>query len=507
MQRDVLELRCGRDVLLLARSGALPNTPMIAGKHRYSQSALDRFLAVRNNLDLLRRRWRVLQPSPTLAWHSDGDLKRMLKARIDCGRIDMVLVPIGETRARVDIRPFVEKARKAAADRQAAAQPARLQGGIQRPQMVTPVSLSVANWPLEQRVEEVARRAGRKVPGEAGHALKQLVSPEAIGLMAGLITAGALAQLTPFGWVADAAIIGIAFVFGGLAAVQALGDVIECFDLTNTAKSDADLERASEALSRAIVGIGLVALIALLHRFAKGSEKGTPKSGPKTGPTEADKIAALRSAKPVMQVKPVERAKPGEKAKPPENASANAANEAAAKELLEKAAEAEKSTKPALQKLAQDTGSKMEGLENRLKTPESLARKLNDTAPGQIADALRYTMVSDEAVMAENAAKSLAALEQQGYKVLKVKNTFKDGAPYKGVNTQIQAPNGQVFELQFHTPESFAMKQNTHALYEEMRVLPPTSERARAIQQELVKMNETLPNPPGLADSLGKFSK
>lgn len=71
--------------------------------------------------------------------------------------------------------------------------------------------------------------------------------------------------------------------------------------------------------SRAIVGIGSVALIALLHRFAKGSEKGggAPKAGPKPGPTEAEKIAALRSAKPVEQVKPV---KPVEKAKPAENA-------------------------------------------------------------------------------------------------------------------------------------------------------------------------------------------
>lgn len=81
-------------------------------------------------------------------------------------------------------------------------------------------------------------------------------------------------------------------------------------------------------------------------------------------------------------------------------------------------------------------------------------------------------MVSSPGELAGGAAKTLGQLETQGYKVLKVKNTFKPGAPYKGVNSQVMSPDGQVFELQFHTPQSFDVKQNvTHGLYERFRLL------------------------------------
>lgn len=179
-----------------------------------------------------------------------------------------------------------------------------------------------------------------------------------------------------------------------------------------------------------------------------------------------------------------------------------------AAELLEKATKAEKRVTPDLENLAQQNGMKMEGLDYRLKTEESLARKLDDTAPEQIGDALRYTMVSKPADLAGNAQKTLSKLESEGYQVMKVKDTFKPGAPYKGVNTQIRSPDGQVFELQFHTPQSFDVKQNaTHKLYEEFRVLKDGDPKKAQLMDELVCISNRVDTPPGLGDALKGFPR
>ena len=54
---------------------------------------------------------------------------------------------------------------------------------------------------------------------------------------------------------------------------------------------------------------------------------------------------------------------------------------------------------------------------------------------------------------------------------------------YRGINSNWVSPNGTVFEVQFHTPASFYVKENlNHKLYEEWRL--PTTSVAR--QQELV---------------------
>ena len=44
--------------------------------------------------------------------------------------------------------------------------------------------------------------------------------------------------------------------------------------------------------------------------------------------------------------------------------------------------------------------------------------------------------------------------------------------PYNGINTTVQASNGQKFEVQYHTDESFEIKnEKMHELYEEQRLI------------------------------------
>ena len=42
------------------------------------------------------------------------------------------------------------------------------------------------------------------------------------------------------------------------------------------------------------------------------------------------------------------------------------------------------------------------------------------------------------------------------------KNHWRDDPEYKGINTRWITPEGQRFEVQFHTAESFHAKQQSH---------------------------------------------
>lgn len=160
----------------------------------------------------------------------------------------------------------------------------------------------------------------------------------------------------------------------------------------------------------------------------------------------------------------------------------------------------------------QRAGSLLSGLEFRLKGQQSLARKIRtdsykdvvteQEAADGIHDVLRYTYSLQAESFADEFARIRAALERAGYTVVKVKNTLKDtGVTYRGVNCQFETPDGFKFELQFHTPESLALKENElHKLYEEAR-LPDTDPKRRAeLVQRMVELSDGLTTPPNIEE-------
>jgi hypothetical protein len=96
---------------------------------------------------------------------------------------------------------------------------------------------------------------------------------------------------------------------------------------------------------------------------------------------------------------------------------------AQAEELLSRARAAEPKVTKDLSDLAKATGGKQEGLDFRLKTKESLARKLETTNPENINDSLRYTITYPSENIGTGANKVMKQLEDAGYTKVKVKNT------------------------------------------------------------------------------------
>lgn len=181
--------------------------------------------------------------------------------------------------------------------------------------------------------------------------------------------------------------------------------------------------------------------------------------------------------------------------------------------MAARATGAEPVTTAALRGAAQANGGTLVGLKNAVKTEASLERKITGDLeqarlrdPGatveqvsdSINDSLRYTMQFSSADYTAGVEDTIDRLEEQGFKPVRIKNFWESGDDYNGINAVFTAPDGTTFELQFHTPESFATKSGPlHALYEEYRVATDPDEKARLWAEMKVLTDET-PTPAGV---------
>ncbi|MDK8381421.1 minor capsid protein [Granulicatella sp. UMB5615A] len=175
-------------------------------------------------------------------------------------------------------------------------------------------------------------------------------------------------------------------------------------------------------------------------------------------------------------------------------------------QLLSNISKAEPKITSDMQRIAGE--NQLAGLEFRKKTAESLARKItadsqvenisSAEAASKINDALRYTTIFDPDNFTEEYSKMKQKLIAEGYRVVKVKNTWITNGPYKGVNTVIEK-DGINFEMQYHTQESFDLKNGPlHELYEKRRLSSTTKAERHKLDAEMVKLSKTLKVPKNI---------
>lgn len=166
--------------------------------------------------------------------------------------------------------------------------------------------------------------------------------------------------------------------------------------------------------------------------------------------------------------------------------------EAYTDEVMQRATEAELWITPALEFLTSRRSGELVDLEYRLKARDSVVRKLRQAlieAPETpisripIDDAVRYTIVIDDEPPGHHdrsVHEILEIMEGVGHEVFEVKNYWPPGDDYSGINAILSAPNGTVWELQFHTPGSLQAKDSVHSMYEMYRLAStPLEERQR----------------------------
>ena len=141
-----------------------------------------------------------------------------------------------------------------------------------------------------------------------------------------------------------------------------------------------------------------------------------------------------------------------------------------------------------------------------MKSVDSLTRKiLSDAEEDQVSlpeaaagigDALRYTLVIEDAAYSRVVPQSVRLLTDKGYVVEKFRNAW-GGKFDQGVNVHLKSPSGMKVELQFHTPQSFAVKQASHEVYEIRRNPDSTPEEVEEATRRSIEYNACVTAPAG----------
>lgn len=153
-----------------------------------------------------------------------------------------------------------------------------------------------------------------------------------------------------------------------------------------------------------------------------------------------------------------------------------------------------------------DHGGQMFGFEYRRKGGDRLMEKALAAMEAQpdipaadiisrVPDAIRYTVCFESSRYVDGYYDIKQRLESSGFELYYSKNSWTN-PEYKGINTRWATSEGQRFEVQFHTPESFHAKHEvTHHAYERLRgPLATRAERAE-LHEFQRKVSSCIPSP------------
>ena len=159
-------------------------------------------------------------------------------------------------------------------------------------------------------------------------------------------------------------------------------------------------------------------------------------------------------------------------------------------------------------------GGWLAGFDRRIKGDDRLKEKVAEQAAAEpdksssailrkIPDALRFTCCFEPDNYAGGYYDIKARLEGAGHEMYRSTNHWAD-PEYKGINTRWITQQGQRFEVQFHTPESFHAKEIlTHKAYERIRdttTSRPELRELHAFQRELSAWIQVPDGAPDIPD-------
>ena len=177
--------------------------------------------------------------------------------------------------------------------------------------------------------------------------------------------------------------------------------------------------------------------------------------------------------------------------------------------LYSKAVKIEPKISKDVKDVVSGTSARMYGLEHRLKTKESIKRKIETDAyndnisleesASKVKDTVRYTALSKDKDFTKNYFKIKDGLAKKGYVEVRCKNYFdlynQGKVKHKSVQSVFQNKDGNKFEMQFHTNASQDVKDRKVPLYEEARKKDISQKRLHEIERVMENMAEEIPEP------------
>jgi hypothetical protein len=152
-----------------------------------------------------------------------------------------------------------------------------------------------------------------------------------------------------------------------------------------------------------------------------------------------------------------------------------------------------------------------------LKSPDRFKEKLArmferypDQAGSKLAsaihDGIRYTFIFPTEDYTAGVVNAIQRLRSDGYDLRLIKPSW-DAEDYRGVNSRWCDTESKVlFEVQFHTPESWDAKQRTHDIYEKLCDIRTTPVEREKLEEEQQLIVAAVPVPPGV-DNISYYAK
>jgi hypothetical protein len=171
-------------------------------------------------------------------------------------------------------------------------------------------------------------------------------------------------------------------------------------------------------------------------------------------------------------------------------------------EIYENAKKREPKITKDIQNAFNAAGAKAYGLDHRLKTKESIKRKIEtdseekgitiSKAGQDIKDAVRYTSMANDDIFVSSYNTIKKVLSDKGYKETRCRNYFdefrKGNAKHKSVQSVFKTPDGYLFDVQFQTPSSQDAKNKKVPIYEERRKPNLSVKRQKELEKMMTKL-------------------
>lgn len=196
---------------------------------------------------------------------------------------------------------------------------------------------AVSQMGYADKVGAALERSLPHLSGEVAAAVREMVTPTNLAIMAAVFVAVALANTNPVtGAAMDTILVGIAWWSAGLTGIRAIGHFIEATANALKAQNEADLDAAGQVYAKALVELGSSLIQALMARFLT-KKGGTAEEGGAGG-------AAAAAKKPPAAKEPPPPPKPAPK--PPTVESNPAQLPITSKSKIEAAMAAKMADKP-----------------------------------------------------------------------------------------------------------------------------------------------------------------
>ncbi len=161
---------------------------------------------------------------------------------------------------------------------------------------------------------------------------------------------------------------------------------------------------------------------------------------------------------------------------------------------------------------AKQTGMDLAGAEYRIKSRNSFLKKIRRKYKPfdnqyEVKDILRYTYTAPVEEFIEKVSRAIKLYSDSGYNTVEIKNYWLDSRnPYNGINTTLRSPEGQTFELQYHTLESFEVKSGRmHELYEKQRPIKDVSSSEYIeLADQMFELSDSMEIPNGIENVKGQ---